>query len=52
MKNFSKQARELLVAIQKIDSANYPEVRFHARRFDACDLCDSHFTAHEPAFSE
>jgi len=26
MRNFSKQARELLIAIQKIDSANYPEV--------------------------
>lgn len=28
MKNFNKQARDLLIAIQKIDSANYPETLY------------------------
>lgn len=35
MRNFSKQARELLIAIQKIDSANYPEVSFYVE----CKTC-------------
>ena len=42
MRNFSKQARELLIAIQKIDSANYPEVSSCVGRLDACGLCYSH----------
>lgn len=53
LKNFSKPARDLLIGIQKIDSANYPEVKSHCKasisrlnlcREDSCSV-ESEFWA-------
>ena len=35
LKNFSKPARDLLIGIQKIDSANYPEVKVTLRGYQS-----------------